>query len=131
MISVKYSWKLPSRGVVVRKVNHLSTYSRRFLRHAKAAAAVGCRGVLLSGIIWCLTCWRHCRAGGWCARAAAAVSVLAVGGYGFSWKATSEARRRRHLRRFAFAIPHDLLGVADYFGLVSISGDGPEPQLCW
>ena len=55
--------------------------------------------------------------------------VLAVGGYGFSWKATSEARRRRHLRRFAFAIPHDLLGVADYFGLVSISGDGPEPQL--
>ena len=45
-----------------------------------------------------------------------------------AWKATSEARR--HLRRVAFDIPQDLLGMADYFELVAISGDtDAEPQL--
>ena len=45
-----------------------------------------------------------------------------------AWKATSEARR--HLRRVAFDIPQDLLGMADYFELVAISSDtDAEPQL--
>ena len=44
-----------------------------------------------------------------------------------AWKTTGEGRR--HLRRVAFDIPQDLLGIADYFEMLAISGDDTEQQL--